>query len=204
LLLIPLIYTDRLPFTPLTLPVFLLPPVPPPELPKQDVAHVTHVTRIGKIFVPSNIPPLDTRPEIAVIVDDAVQIGPGTSIPEIARFVTSLPLGIPPPPTITAVETAPAKPITVTSDMQAAKLLRKVVPVYPRPAIAARVSGTVRLIGTIGKDGTLQQIQVVSGPGLLVQAAVDAVRQWLYRPTMLGGKPVEVIAPIDVNFTLSQ
>ena len=68
----------------------------------------------------------------------------------------------------------------------------------------ARVSGTVRLIGTIGKDGMIEQVQVVSGPGMLVQAAVNAVRQWVYRPTMLNQKPVEVIAPIDVIFSLSR
>ena len=68
----------------------------------------------------------------------------------------------------------------------------------------ARVSGTVRLIGTIGKDGMIEQVQVVSGPTMLVQAAVNAVRQWIYRPTMLNQKPVEVIAPIDVIFSLSR
>jgi TonB family protein len=61
------------------------------------------------------------------------------------------------------------------------KLVRKVLPVYPKLAIAARISGTVRLIGTVGKDGIVQQIQIVSGL-LLVQAALDAVRQWLYQP----------------------
>ena len=92
----------------------------------------------------------------------------------------------------------------MTSDIQSAKLIRKVVPVYPRIAIAARISGTARLMGRVGVDGTVQQIQVVSGPPLLVQAALDAVRKWLYRPTLLNGKPVEVIAPIDVIFNLSQ
>ena len=68
----------------------------------------------------------------------------------------------------------------------------------------ARVSGTVRLQGIIGKDGSIQQLQVLSGPPLLINAALDAVRQWLYRPTLLNGEPVEVIAPIDVIFRLSQ
>jgi len=107
-----------------------------------------------------------------------------------------------PPPHLPEVETS--KPITVTSDVQAAKLIRKVIPVYPRIAIMARISGTVRLTGIIGKDGLIQQLQVIDGPPLLVQAAVDAVRQWVYRPTLLSSKPVEVIAPIDVIFTLSR
>ena len=61
----------------------------------------------------------------------------------------------------------------------------------------------MRLIGVIAKDGTIRQLQVVSGHPLLVGAAVDAVRQWVYRPTLLNGEPVEVIAPIDVIFTFS-
>src|SRR5258708_492303 len=103
-----------------------------------------------------------------------------------------------------ACKPAPGKPVTGTSEIQAAKLIRKVIPAYPRLAVVARISVTVHLIGNIGKEGTIEQLQVVSGPPLLVQAAVDAVRQWLYRPTLLNGKPVEVIAPIDVIFTLSQ
>ena len=111
---------------------------------------------------------------------------------------------IAPPPAPSVTEPAPIKPITVTSEIQSAKLIRKVIPVYPRLAIIARISGTVRLIGTVGKDGTVRQIQVVSGPPLLVQAALDAVRQWIYSPTILNNKPLEVIAPINVTFTLSQ
>jgi protein TonB len=98
----------------------------------------------------------------------------------------------------------PSKPITVTSDVQAAKLIRKVIPVYPRLAITAHISGTVRLIGVVANDGTVQQIRVVSGPALLVEAALAAVRQWVYRPTLLNNRAVEVIAPIDVIFTLTQ
>ena len=108
----------------------------------------------------------------------------------------------PPPPSVAVVE--PSKPVTVTSEVQAAKLIKKVQPVYPRLAIIARISGTVHLTGIIGKDGLIQQLQVIDGPPLLVQAAVDAVRQWVYRPTLLSNKPVEVIAPISVNFTLTQ
>lgn len=76
------------------------------------------------------------------------------------------------------------------------------MPVYPPLARQARVSGSVRLIAIIGRDGTVQQLQVVSGHPLLIGAAVEAVRQWLYHPTLLNGEPVEVICPIDVNFTL--
>ena len=83
-----------------------------------------------------------------------------------------------------------------------AKLVKKVIPDYPALAKMARVSGVVHLLGVIAKDGTIQNLQLISGPPLLARAAMEAVRQWVYEPTLLNGQPVEVIAPIDVNFTL--
>jgi protein TonB len=204
LLLIPLLYTDRLPFAPLQLPTFLPPPPPPRELPKPDPPlHTQTVLRTWHHLVaPTTIPPL-----IRVIDDldtDLAQarIDSGSIISPVPSMISIQ--VIPPPPAPQVAEPAPSRPITVASAIQSAKLIRKLVPVYPRIAIAARISGTVRLIGTVATDGTVQQIQVVSGPPLLVQAAVEAVRQWLYRPTLLNNKPVDVIAPIDVIFTLTQ
>jgi len=84
------------------------------------------------------------------------------------------------------------------------KLLHKVMPVYPVLARVARISGLVRLVGVVGTDGYIRKLDVVGGHPLLVDAAVNAVRQWVYRPTMLNGTPVEVIAPIDVTFRLNQ
>jgi len=204
LLLIPLLYTDRLPFVQLQLPTFL-PPTPPPEPVKpQVVPERRTVPRIwNPLTAPTSIPPLNTQPEI---IDDApaplTSIDTGAFLPPSLGAIFSRVLPPPPPPQV--AEVTVSKPITVTSDVQAAKLLRKVIPVYPRLAIAAHISGTVRLMGVVAKDGTVQQIRVVSGPALLVEAALDAVRQWVYRPTMLNNKPVEVIAPIDVIFTLSR
>ncbi len=83
-----------------------------------------------------------------------------------------------------------------------AMLVRKVIPVYPPIARSARISGVVRLIGTIGKDGAIQNLEIVSGHPMLARAALEAVRQWVYKPTLLNGIPVEVVAPIEVNFTL--
>jgi protein TonB len=201
LLLIPLLYTDQLPFVQMQIPTFL-PAAPPSPIPEHVVRRHTTV-RAGSVFtIPTRIPPLNTQPDIIAYAPEPqggidagliVPLGPGVIFTQV----------IPPPPP-PVIEPAPSKPITVTSDMQSAKLLRKVIPVYPQLAIMARLSGTVHLVGTIGKDGMIEQLQVVSGPPMLVQAAVEAVRQWVYRPTMLNNKPVEVIAPIDVIFSLSR
>jgi protein TonB len=88
--------------------------------------------------------------------------------------------------------------------MAAANLIDKVQPVYPRDAKAAHVQGLVRLQVHIGKDGHVQSLSVVSGDPMLSPTAVDAVRQWLYRPTLMNGNPVEIDTMVDVNFTLAK
>jgi protein TonB len=103
----------------------------------------------------------------------------------------------------TEAKPEPVRNIRVGGDVLAANLVRRVVPVYPPLAKQARVSGTVRLEGTISTSGTIENLKVISGHPLLVRAALDAVQQWLYRPTLLNGNPVSVTAPIDVIFTLS-
>jgi len=95
-------------------------------------------------------------------------------------------------------------PIKVGGTVQMAKLIRKVIPEYPPLAKAARISGVVHLIGTIGKDGTIRNLQLVGGHPILARAALEAVEQWVYEPTLLNGEPVEVIAPIEVSFTLAR
>jgi len=110
----------------------------------------------------------------------------------------------PPKPAPTPKPERPSGPIRVSQGVQLAKLIRQVLPVYPPLARNARISGVVRLIGIIAKDGTIRNLQVISGHPLLTRAALDAVSQWIYKPTLLSGEPVEVICPIDVNFTLNQ
>jgi len=85
-----------------------------------------------------------------------------------------------------------------------AKLVKRVVPEYPALAKTARISGVVHLIGVIGKDGRIENLQLISGHPILAAAALEAVRQWIYKPTILNGEPVEVTAPIDVYFSLNQ
>jgi protein TonB len=104
----------------------------------------------------------------------------------------------PPPPRVT-----PSR-IRQGGNVTAAKLVNQVKPNYPPLARQTRISGTVRLHAIIGKDGTVQSLQLESGHPLLVQAALDAVRQWRYQPTLLNGEPVEVDTTIDVVFSLNQ
>lgn len=94
--------------------------------------------------------------------------------------------------------------IRVGGNVQAANILQKVTPPYPPEAKQARIQGTVRFNATIGPDGTVKNLVVVSGHPTLVQSAMEAVRQWVYKPTLLNGNPVEVITTIDVNYTLNQ
>lgn len=84
----------------------------------------------------------------------------------------------------------------------AGELLNEVQPVYPALARTARQQGVVILEATIGTDGTIQNLRVITGPPLLQQAAVDAVSQWRYRPYMLNGQAVPVTTTVTVNFTL--
>jgi TonB family protein len=108
---------------------------------------------------------------------------------------------IPPPPA--SPKDSPQR-IRVSGGVQQENLIRKVDPVYPPLALQARMQGTVRFTAIIGRDGRIQNLQLVSGHPLLVQSARTAVNQWEYRPTLLNGEPVEVVTQVDVNFTLPQ
>lgn len=113
------------------------------------------------------------------------------------------PIVVPRPPIPSVAPPAATGPMRVTKGVQMAKLLKQVIPAYPPLAKNARISGVVHLVGIIAKDGTIRNLQLISGHPLLAQAAMQAVARWVYRPTLLSGEPVEVICPIDVNFTLS-
>jgi protein TonB len=105
--------------------------------------------------------------------------------------------GTPPPPPPKS-----NKPLRVGGNVAAANLVRQVTPVYPQIAKTAHVSGTVMLHAIISKDGSIEELTYVSGPPLLMKAAMDAVHQWRYKPTMLNGEPVDVDTTISVVFTL--
>jgi len=82
-------------------------------------------------------------------------------------------------------------------------IVHRVVPAYPPLARQARISGVVQLLGIVGTDGRIKELHVISGHFLLVHAALDAVRQWVYRPTLLNSEAVEVVAPITVTFIMN-
>jgi TonB family protein len=95
-------------------------------------------------------------------------------------------------------------PIRVGGNIAQANLLIQPKPVYPPLAKEARIQGTVRFEATINPDGSVQSLNLISGPPLLAQAAMQAAQNWVYRPTLLNGNPVSVITNIDINFTLAQ
>ena len=94
--------------------------------------------------------------------------------------------------------------IRVGGNVQSSMIASKVAPVYPAAAKAAAIQGNVQLSALIGADGTVQELRVVDGPPELTQAAMDAVKQWVYMPTLLNGNPVQVQTTINVNFTLAK
>jgi protein TonB len=104
--------------------------------------------------------------------------------------------------TKTQVKVAAPKKVTISGGVMIGNLLLKTQPVYPPIAKAARVQGTVVLQATISKTGSIENLRVISGPAMLQQAALDAVRSWRYKPYLLNNDPVEVDTTVNVIFTL--
>ena len=90
----------------------------------------------------------------------------------------------------------------ISSKVAESLIVHRVEVVWPHKAMEARISGTVILQATISRSGTIENLKVVSGPAMLQQAALDAVRQWRYRPYLLNNEPVEVDTTVNVIFTL--
>jgi protein TonB len=93
--------------------------------------------------------------------------------------------------------------VRVSSGVQSGLLVRKVPPAYPPLARQARIQGTVILQAQISKDGNIENLQLISGHPMLAPAAIEAVKQWKYKPYLLNGEPVEVETQVQVNFTLA-
>ena len=200
LILIPLIYTEALPKGMLN--TFLVAPAPPPPPPPQPVVKEIKAPKIISIqkppaptVIPKNVEVVkDEAPVVYTNSGEGVAGGTGNVL---GGLIGSGPAGPPPPP-----PTGPQR-IRVGGNVEAASLINKIAPEYPPIAKTAHVSGTVILHAIIGKDGAIRELQYVSGPPLLMKSALDAVKQWRYKPTMLNGDAVEVDTTIDVVFSLS-
>lgn len=213
LILIPLLYTEALPKQEMLGWLVAPPPPPPPPPPpaaKQPVKRVRRrvtLMKAGKLRAPTAIPK-----QVAIIKEEPMPeedfaggvVGgvpggvPGGQMGGVLGGVLGgIRSAAPPPPPQTP------KRIRVSSGVQEAKLVRRVQPVYPPIAKQARIQGVVQLEAVIAKDGTIQNLRVIQGHPLLVQAAVQAVQQWRYAPTLLNNEPVEVQTLINVVFKLN-
>ena len=209
LMILPLYYVEQLTQMP-AMPV----PVYAPKLPHMKIIGV--VREAASAFTPrltqpsTRLPYRSPMPNAAATRTGPVITDFGLPFPDGA---VAIPIDLPfvPPARIAAspVEAKPAVklaaksgPQRVGGDVQAAKLIHQVRPAYPPLAKQARIQGTVRLQAVIARDGSIQNLVLAGGHPLLVPSAMDAVRQWRYRPTTLNGETVEVLTQIDVNFTL--
>ena len=213
LLIVPLMFTDVLP--PGQLLTFLMaPPPPPPPPPAASETAARVVRRVesdilnGQLRTPTRIPQNvqlireeEPPPDLSAGVPGGVPGGiPGgqmggviggilSSTPTIANLPKLAPTPVP-------------KRIRVSQGVTEGRLIRKVEPRYPPLALSARIQGQVLLSAVISKSGEVQNLLLVSGHPMLVPAAIDAVKQWRYRPYLLNGEPVEVETTITVNFQL--
>ena len=211
MVLIPLIFTEALPKGQLMF--LLVAPPPPPPPPPPAAAPVQHRSKQvqtdivnGELRTPTKIPKKvkmikeDEAPPPAMAATGVVGGVPG-GVPGgsmggvIGSVLSSTPVAVPKIATPTRVR--------VSSGVSSGLLIRKVSPTYPPLARQARIQGTVVLQAQISKDGNIQNLQLISGHPMLAPAAIEAVKQWKYKPYLLNGEPVEVETQVQVNFTLA-
>ncbi|MGD0840431.1 MAG: energy transducer TonB [Candidatus Acidiferrales bacterium] len=211
LVLIPLIYTRALPKA--LLNMIITAPTPPPAAAPPALVHSGNTNSAGRrprpgIFTaPPSIPP-----GVSMIREPAPPPElPGTGVigatggdntaASNAAMIGILNIGTPP---VAPPIPKPSQPrIYQRSNVQQAKLISQPLPEYPPLARQARIQGTVVLHAIIAEDGRVAELTVISGPALLIQAALDAVRRWRYQPTLLNNEPVEVDTTITVVFTMA-
>jgi protein TonB len=202
LIVIPLIYTQALPKAMLATLLVAPPPPPPPPPPpvKEVIKPVARLIQSGKLMQPRAIPK-----DVAVfkeaelppdVINNMNQSGVFGGIPGQGLMAESG-LVVPPPKAAAPVRIKQGGAVT------AASIITQTHPVYPSLARQARIQGTVVLHAIIDKEGKVAQLEVVSGHPLLVQSALEAVKQWRYKPTQLNGDPVEIDTTIQVTFTMN-
>ncbi|MGA8541674.1 MAG: energy transducer TonB [Terriglobales bacterium] len=215
LLAVPLMFTDALPQQQL-LTFLMAPPPPPPPPPAASVAAAKVVKVVesdilnGRLRAPSKIPQNvqmiredEAPPDLSGGgVPGGVPGGiPGGQLGGVIGGILSSTSNAANVPKLAIP--APTKRIRISQGVTEGRLIRKIEPPYPPLAKAARIQGAVVLAAIISKSGEIQNLVLVSGHPLLVPAALEAVRQWRYRPYLLNGEPVEVETTITVNFQLS-
>ncbi len=208
LILIPLIYTDALPKQQLM--TFLMAPPPPPPPPPPPAAAPVRVVKIasemlnGQLRQPSKIPQKvqmikeeEAPPDLgAGGVPGGVPGGiPGGSAGGVIGGILSATAALP--------KVATPQRVRVSQGVSSGLLIKRVQPNYPPLARQARIQGQVVLHAEISKEGTIQNLQLISGHAMLAPAAIEAVKQWRYKPYLLNGEPVAVETEVIVNFSLS-
>src|SRR5215468_8077072 len=192
--LIPLIITEGLPTRLLMAAIVAPPPPPPPPPPPAPVVKtVPRVSEIvnGELRTPSKIPK-----KIEMIREDEAP-PPSTGVVGgvVGGVIGGLISSTAPPPKV-----ATPQKLRISSGVADGLLINKVEPPYPQMAKIAHVQGDVVLQALISKSGAIENLRAVSGHPILIQAAMDAVRQWRYKPYLLNGEPVEVETTITVKF----
>jgi protein TonB len=211
IIIIPLLHTDVLPKRETLTSLYLAPPPPPPPPPAANIARVRITPTPKPTYNSKGISIPDPVQKAQAPADSAGSIGgvvggvPGGVVGGVPGGVLGGVLGgsTPNVPAL-AKDSAPApKRVHVAARIVEANLIHDVPPTYPPEAGRARIEGTVVLLAVIGKDGAVQDVRIESGLPILAQAAIEAVKQWRYRPYLLNGEPVEVDSRITINFTLS-
>ena len=217
LIIVPLWYTDALPTAQLVTFLVAPPPPPPPAPPAaQTMARVikqveSDLMSSGQLRTPTRVPTKvamikeeDAPPPLPVgtggVVGGVPGGIPGGSVGGVIGGIISAASNISAVPKL-ALPVVP-KRVRISQGVTTGQLTHKVEPFYPMIARNAHVEGQVILKAIINKEGRIQDLQLISGHVLLAPAAVDAVRQWLYKPFLLNGEPVEVETTVTVTFQL--
>jgi protein TonB len=203
LIIVPLFHTDVLPKRETLTMLFVPPPAAASGVTTYRVPTPAYTSTSVRIPNPASqteeaAPPAVGTPSGVVGGIPGGMVGgvPG-ALSEVLSNTRSVPV------IVKALDPTP-KRMRIASRVAEANLIHDVAPTYPPEAGRARIEGTVVLMAVIGKDGTVRDVRVESGLPLLAQAAIDAVKQWRYRPYLLNGEPIEVDSQITINFTLSR
>jgi protein TonB len=218
LILLPLWFTDALPQQQLVTFLVAPPPPPPPPPPAASTASPTKAVKVssniveGRLLTPSKVPT-----KVHMITEEEAPPPPGVT----GGVIGGVPGGTPGGqldgviggiirsnsyvPVVHPVS-KPAQPtvqrVRVSQGVTQGLLIYRIEPTYPTPAHNARIQGTVVLAAVIGKDGSVSSLRLVNGNPMLANAAIDAVKQWRYKPFLLNGQPVEIETTVTVNFAL--